>query len=342
MGAPALENGPWNFDVNNDCSETATLDSKRHACWQTKESLAGFSAWSVVASSDSSSVKNIGDASPDLWTAWSNVVFGVGAHSWIILENSVTGEQLCIDCNTADVQQVSILCSATGAFNTDGTTSARPTSSETRDIITAGSRDALGATTLDGIIVHAMISNDSKCTRFTWHQMGTTSNTGDFVVLLEEAVNTPSQWTGSFKRVVYTHGSNISLDTVNTGKSPKELELDLTERMYAYLVDATPYAGWNGSRVTCECLGDLANSAAESIYGNAVYSAFLEGYSVQPIGLFRPYATRGGGIGRLQDVHWAHRAHDTYDTYDGSGSREWIKIGCLLLPWNGTPPLEVL
>ena len=80
MSVPALENGPWVFDVNNDCSESTTENCKRHVCWQTKESMVALSVWSVVASSDSSSVKNIGDASPDLWVAWANVISGTGAH----------------------------------------------------------------------------------------------------------------------------------------------------------------------------------------------------------------------------------------------------------------------
>ena len=184
MTLPVLENGPWVFSVNHDCSESSALNSKRHALWQVKESLVSFDAWSVVASCDSSSVKNIGDGSPDLWTTWANVVFGSGANSWVILENSVTSEQILIHCKTTTVERFDLYYSATGAFNTDGTTTDSPTYTEGFWLAGASNLNAIGSSSINGIVVHAMTSADSKCTRFYLHQRyGTLS--GGYLAVFE-------------------------------------------------------------------------------------------------------------------------------------------------------------
>lgn len=339
MVAPAYTNGPWNFDANNDCSETATLDSKRHALWQTKESLVGFSAWSVVASSDSSTVKQIGDASPDLWTAWSDVVFGVGAHSWCILENSVTGEQLCLDAFSSNTQRVVVAYSPDGVYATDGTTSARPTATYELELAT-DSYDALGSASLDGIIVHAMMSNDSTCTRFVWHQKASTSY-GDFVIILENLVNTPSQWSSTYKRGVYLHSNSVVLGTTNITKSPLLANWD--NQMRVYMVDATPFAGWLLVWPTAECFGDFDTAnAALPLMKQTDYQSLMGGYMISKIGIWRSGTSRSGSMGRLQDLYWANHSHDTYQTFGNpSGLKRWVKIGCLMMPWDGSEPLEV-
>lgn len=338
MSVPALDNGPWTFNVNNDCSEPVLNDTKRHSIWQLKECLKGFSAWSVIASSDSVSVKNIGDASPDLWSAWSNVV-GANpgtAHSWIILENSVTGEQICFDTRGTSYQ-TDVVWSQSGAFNTDGSITNRPTASESQDLCVSST---IVGSSGDGAVVHAMISNDDKCTRWSIHSRDNSSN-GDWFGMLEEVVNTPSVWTGTFKRAGLAIQST-ALSTANTSKSPQAAIFGTTTAAWrAYLADATPYEGWNTCNSTAECWGSFSSDGGRPFFKNGNLQGWLGGFPVSAIGLYRTLIERGGSLGRFQDIYWAHEYHNTYDTYDGVGSREWIKIGGFMLPWNGTQPLEV-
>lgn len=333
MAIPALINGPWVFDVNIDCSEASVADTCKHVWWQIKESLVAL-GWSVVASSDSVSVKNIGDADPDLWVSWSDVISASsGPHSWIIIESPITGEQVLFDRLVAFETRGNSRFSPNGTFNADGTTSAAPTYTFSLGLMSPG-YDFID-TGADGAIVHVMTSNDGKCTRIFVHQKDGTGY-GDAVILLEDPVNTPAAWTGSTKKASYYTAHSTVCSATNTLKSPTVAELStITEPpgiWYAFFPSplsaphATPtYEVFQGSPV---------------FDNNVLHTGLAEGYPIGAIGLYGDHVF-GGGLGKFQDMYWAHGAHDTYDTYDGTGAREWIKLGALLVPWNGSAPVEV-
>jgi hypothetical protein len=79
--------------------------------------------WSVFRSCDGVSV-----SASDLWTDQSKVVWGTGAHAWIVLTNSdfMPGFAFCIDCNYAYWNYVRFEACAAG-YNADGSTTVRPT-----------------------------------------------------------------------------------------------------------------------------------------------------------------------------------------------------------------------
>jgi hypothetical protein len=79
--------------------------------------------WSVFRSCDGVSV-----SASDLWTDQSNVVWGTGAHAWIVLTNSdfMPGFAFCIDCNYTYWSYVRFEACAAG-YNADGSTTTRPT-----------------------------------------------------------------------------------------------------------------------------------------------------------------------------------------------------------------------
>jgi hypothetical protein len=83
--------------------------------------------WSVFRSCDGVSV-----SASDLWTDQSKVVWGTGAHAWIVLTNAdfMPGFAFCIDCNFAYWSYVRFEACAAG-YNADGSTTARPTALST-------------------------------------------------------------------------------------------------------------------------------------------------------------------------------------------------------------------
>ena len=338
MGVPALTKGPWTFSVNHDCSEAAVNDTSSHAGWQIKESLVSFPAWSVIASSDGSSVKNIGEASPDLWTAWSDVQAGSGAHSWIILENSVTGGQLCLDFRTTVEYQVYCLYSATGAFAADGTTSARPTDTESTTIMTNNNFvDNSG----QGAIVHCMICDDDTITRII---VMTRDGAGhaSFFCGLETLTDTPIQWIGTHKQAVIPTNVNVNCTTLPISQAPQAVNYSSASAMAKiYLVDSTPYEGWNSAYYTTEGYRAVLSNVGYPPPGVNLELEWAGGYPVSPIGTFRNVVTRGGSLGIFQDIYWGHTVHTTMDTYPASGAKSWIKFGCFMIPWNGSTPLDV-
>lgn len=340
MSAPAYSKGPWTFSVNNDCSEATISETAQHAWYQVKESLASFSAWSVVASSDSVSVKNIGDASPDLWTDWTtDVVGGTTPHSWILLENSVTGGQLCIDMTSTNEYLGTLLYSATGAFNADGTINARPT--DTESLVLQSAQQWLSSAA-DGAIVNAQICDDDSITRFWIHQRDGALH-GAFFVGLESLGGTiPSEWTGTYKQAVLRPNYNTNMSTNPVLQSPAYGAYDTTSaRLYLYLVDATPYEGWNTAFATGEAYHQMSTGQGDVLTRINVDGEWGGGYPVCAIGTYRNVTTRGGSLGAFQDIYWSHQVHDMLDTYPASGARTWIKCGCFMLPWNGSTPLDV-
>ena len=333
MTAPALENGPWTFNVNNLVTVGGVSEWERRATFKLKEVLASFSQWSVIASTDTATVKNIGDASPDLWVDWEDLV----TDSWIIFENSVTGEQVCFDL-ISDATYITIMWSATGDFGTDGKTDTRPTSTDGVNIASGDSifYSASSYTTS----VNGMVSNDGKCTRlFISQKSSTTYGQCGYMVGFEEVADPNSKWTSTHKRCAFTSADVIASTTPN-GQSPTIGVMD-DLRWNVHLKDVSSEGNYL-VYATCEMYGPMLDpsSSTESLLGHAGGLEWLDGGGVASrIGLWKPTGAKSGPIGRIQDMFFAPSAHNYNSTYDASGSRAWVKIGCFMLPWNGTAPL---
>lgn len=334
MGKPAIDYGPWSFDVNNDCSEVVETDTYNHATVGLKDSLIAHSAWSVVASSDGVSVKNIGDASPDLWTDWTTCIvknLDGYAHSWIILENSTTGEQICIDLNSNSTNRCPIWYSATGSFSDDGTITDRPTATEIVTIYYNNSTPFDSG--LDGAIVHTMVSNDNKTTRAFIYQRDATA-IGSFFLAFEEVRNPCSEWTDTYKRAVYAKTINITVSATPTVQSPKLINFETSGAWKVYLNGT-----WSNCYPTCECFKGFNGNSGDPFYleTDATWSG---NRMVQPIGLFREEIADGGRLGFLGDIYYAPSDLPTYDMSDAT-KQDWIKVGGIMVPWNDTVPLDV-
>jgi len=329
----------WNFSVNHDVSEATLADTCKHGIFQMKEALISFAQWAGVASSNSSSVKNIGDGGDvDLWDAWAtDIVNGAGAHSWVVLENSVTGAQLCFDMLSASVNYIDIVYSATGAFNADGTTSARPTDSES---IYIHDTKLWAPSAMDGMVVNAMCSNDGKITRCYFHETDGASRGGLFFGL-EEMAGVPSQWNSSIPQAVLREDVNVSVATSPTGQTPKVTSFDnTTEQNYMYLEDDTPYEGWNLAYLTTECYHQWSGDQGNPLYEVNSDMDWNDGFPITAMGLFRVTSPRQGGMGAFQDIYLAPEAHQSLTSYPDDASYQWVKWGCFFVPWNGTAPVE--
>lgn len=344
MVAPVIQNGPWTFSVNRvvrASDKILTAEGRREVIYQLKEALVSFAAWSVVASSNAISVKNVGDASPDLWDSYIDVVSApvTNPHGWIVLENSTTGEQLCIDMGMGGTgaYNLTLIYSATGSFSTDGTTGDRPTAAESQ--LGIQNRSVWIHTVVNGAVVHAMISADNKITRWYIHQRNGASSGGWFVGL-EELKDPPAVWTSTHKRCLVSPNVHTTISTAPIGKSPRSwIHLGSGYSPHCYLADTTPSAGWDSVRLTTPCMGYGSNT--DSLFEHTNTLDWGGGYAAGVLGVFNPAVERGGGLGTIQDMYFAPTRHDTYNMYDGVNNKEWIKFGCFMVPWNGTNPVEV-
>lgn len=347
MGLPTLENGPYVFNVNNRFTESNTTNKTLRGILECKNALVALggagSIWSVVASCDSTTVKNIGDASPDLWSELADIVGGSGAHSWCILENGTTGAQLCIDLSNSDERYVHWRYSYGGNFNADGTTSTRPTDSEGTDLKSVSYTTFSSGTGANTIVIHAMCSADHKTTRIFTHEKDSSGNNGGTALCIEEAVNTPSEWTATYKTVLVKFHDHITLSQTSYLKSPLIKEISDAERMVVYMKTAEPYEAWNSVYATCECYGTLDGGVATPIHELNVSLELQGGYPISPIGLYEAASgSNGGSWGRLRDIYFGQRLHDTLSTYPNDASRLWVKFGCFVVPWNGEQPLDAV
>jgi hypothetical protein len=343
MGLPALINGPYIFNVNN-LFYCGTLTVKcQTAIFQMKEILVSLggagSVWSVVASSNATAVKNIGDADPDLWLAYTDIKSG-STHSWVLLENSTTGGQLCLDYSY--LWYMNVLYSPGGTFADDGTTSARPTNTDAKEIITSSILWTTSTSTYINCAIHAMMSADHKTTRlFVQERNSTGSEEGGFTILIEEIINTHPYWISTNKTAILYHYTNVSFSATPFYMFPS-LGLLQSGTFWAFVETEDPYADWDSFYATCEC---YAITGATSGIPDAKLNTslgLLGGFPINPIGCYRPGAvSRGGAIGKFRDIYFAPTDHANLSAYPGDASRQWAKIGALFVPWNGTEPLKV-
>jgi hypothetical protein len=344
MSIPVLQNGPYIFNTNNADTETDVTAKRKKVIWGIKECIIGLGGvgtiWQVVASSDASSVKNIGDADPDLWVTYENVkntIYGTSRNSWVVLENLTNGMQICIDYNSSYLywQRVDIFVSLGGTYSTNGTNANRPSCSDEKTLWT-GSFDQQ-SNQYDSFSIHGMTSANHETLRVFYVAEHDTTAGSYFskAILIEEVTNAPDEWISDPKYLVLT-APTINVSTSPSQQSPRFQ--DVSHKWDAYLETTEPYAGWVTCYETTECYDLISSSQGRVLCNNAVSHDSLGGRPLSVIGLFSNDATRGGSYGRLQDIYFGTTADAMYSTYPADNSRQWIKFGCLVVPWDGSDP----
>lgn len=346
MTAPTLENGPYIFNVNNYFND---YYKEQRILLELKNALVALGGagviWQVVASSDGSSVVNIGGGSPDLWASNSDIINANDGspHSWAILENQTTGGQLCIDCNNSNDNYCTVVYSYGGNFATDGTTSDRPTTTEAGTIASNTYSFWNTSSEYREFVVNVMASADHVTTRWYIHGRSSISGRyGGWFGSIEAVVNAPSGWTSNPKQLTMYYPGNFESETVADYQSPR-LFISDGNSLRCYVETAEPYAGWLSAYMTCECYQDIDETdRAMPLTWNNADQDVIGGYPVCPIGVFRAGGDQGGSLGRLRDIYLAQRTHTTLSTYPADASRTWIKFGAYLVPWNGEVPRDAV
>lgn len=336
MTGPSLQNGPWEFNTNNKIQAASVTVLGRELTFLLKDIVVGFSVWSVVGSSDGNTVKQVGDQSPDLWLTSANVVRSTGAHSWIVLENSVTGEQILLDGRYSSTSNdLYIVHSAPGDFTTSGaTTLVAPTSAQGQVVMSDSYSYIYSSGLPKETVVHGMMSADGKCLRLFHYTQNPGYYSGGALYLFEEVYNPPSSWTSTHKRCVFRPGSIYSSGVYST-QSPRKNEAE-GQNWFCHLKTATPSEGNYAFYATAERYG----ASVYPVYSATVTSALNAGFVVSPIGLFRPDADHGGAVGNLKDIYWKSKGHAFFQCFRGdTGPREWIVLGVFVLPWDGSVPV---
>ena len=344
MSFPALENGPYIFNTNIDCVGVDGADKSKRMLFELKEALVALGGagtiWTSIASCDGVSVLNIDPEEPiqDLWLDKDDVIYGA-THAWCILENSTTGGQLLIDRTNLD-NKLNCKYSPGGLFTNDGTTTVAPTATDAATLVSSAINFHNQA--YIGCVLHVMCSADHKTTRFYFYERGLASyNVGGWMGLIEEVVDTPSQWISTFKTMILYHNITPVWNYIPFQQSPYLDHLD-GMNWNVYLETSEPYAGWIATRCAAFCYGSLGTTQGSIITFINDSLGVQGGYPVSPIWLYSDNSgIHGGWYGRLRDIYFGQYIHKSLTTYPGDGSKDWIKFGALVVPWDGSRPSAV-
>lgn len=181
MPLPSVEK-TYQYDLNNlvlaagsGVTGTDANTDRKDLLWQIKESLTDLTGnwtvpWTVIGSSDSLTSNMTGT---DLWTTAANLIWNIdgSARSWIVIENTGLGLQLCIECCcNANFEGGGIRVYASkvgfGTANggTNGSTTARPTATDNCELRNRFEND-------DGCWSGAA---DGSPRQYRWHIVGST------------------------------------------------------------------------------------------------------------------------------------------------------------------------
>ena len=348
MSYPALEKGPYIFNVNNLYSESSVTNKAKRILLELKNCLVALGGanqiWTVIASSNSVAFVNIGGDEPlDLWDDISDIVFAAGGspHSWCVLENKFTGQQIIIAANPSSYN-CEVYVSPGGLIASDGSTTANPTCADYGGLWYAGYAFTTSNSNYLKFVINVMTSADYTITRFYLHERNvSTGEAGGMIGLMENAQNTPAEWNSDIKFVKLGYGSAPAYSNLMTGKSPTLTFCDGNTLTVRYQT-AEPYDAWINAYPSCECYLSLLSAQAYPLMKNDHVLSLLGVQSANPIGIFNPANPKGGSLGRLADIYLAPALHDTFDTYPADGSNLWVKWGCFMVPWNGTIPVDAV
>lgn len=324
MSLPSLVK-TWNYDVNNVVTHTTTEEQSQKLGYNLKEALVA-AGWSVIASSDKVAVKNVGDASPDLWTDYTKIIREVsGAHSWCAIYNSTLDVTFLIDCLASYDYNYDFYFIG-GTLNADGTTSIRPTSVSgvekfySNKVVAPG--HSYGATQ---VAWHCEWSSDNLAFRFIVRSNG--SQSGSFTLLIQRPSNAPDLW---IDPVIITIESQVNADILWTETHYYNLDTHL-----AALINGVFYNVYISSEAFYN--GDMPASMGIGVNPNDLSSD--NGYLLCPMGLIGVDAGARGSLGRIDDLFWRPLTMVVGDTMPGNGDKTFICFGDWVLPWNGSVPV---
>lgn len=320
MALPTLSR-TWQMNVNQLIPSASAVYHCANILYNIKESLIGFPSnpWVVDASSNGSTFVNVGGANPDTWTSVSVVSSGfTSQNSWIVLRQPVTGFSLCFQSTGDYYPFQGYLYGAGVTFNANGTKTTAPTATGRQTQISNTYWGGDGASVYS--YLHVLHSEDGEATRIFMCR-------GNMIVgfwMVERPLNTPVFWTDS--SVFRAKGSSESTPS--------------NQLTVSNLRDNASSAWANGGTT------QSAYYASEVGGGVSLYDILVNGdeddVNVGFPFIPMPVAVTTDGLrgmrGYASDMWWGSSGRGTSTTYPEDGSRQFVQLGSVIVPWNGSSP----
>lgn len=270
----------------------------------------GSNPWVEVSSCDSTATGT------GKWSAANKLIWGSGAHSWIVLKQTGlggTGCQICIECITNFSWQITVAVSF-GAGFTGGSTTARPTATDEKVLISSGQ---WAPSADNNVVYHVLQSTDGAITRILVNNLNLTWMYCGF----EVPANVVSGWSNPMIAVALGGGSSAA--------NPTYANLSTSSPSWCR-VSGTNYA----LNLTAEAFGGNALPTTQN-YPNDVTSD----YPFYPIGVFSQTAPARGKLATMVDLWWGLSSNTTGDSYPQaavSPNFQFAQFGGIIIPWDST------
>jgi hypothetical protein len=278
-----------------------------------KQFLIGFATnpWTVWGSSDS---VNYSGGGVDYWVDSSDLIWGSGAHSWIVLQQAGIGTNfsICFDLLYTSYQNWTLVVSPVAGF-TGGSASSRPTASD--EVVLVSNSYHGGQTSAFTGKLHVCQANDGSCTRWVLNRGGDCSAFGIFD-------KPKSPFTGWLNPSIFGFKGSISggACSISQWNDTANLKSRVSTNFSLYMT----CEGWQAS------IGSDLGVADED----------SGDWPVMPIGLASETpGYRGHFKGSIYDLWWGPTALNTADTFPENSSRQFVVFDDLIFPWNGSTPL---
>jgi hypothetical protein len=302
-----------------------------------------ITAWTVTQSSDGTTADtndNWNSAITDLiWNTSGN------AHSWCVFQQTglATNFQVCIDLlqtsNGNDGSEITVEISP-GGFNTDGTTTTRPTPTTTNDSVQILDTDWWGSG-----------SNGGAGRAFVWNMWRTEDGEVTYVVIYHadnalglwvfaKPQNPSGSWDGT-QFVCCVEGDNS-----NTVEAPTIVNFYDNARLYTYRADRLSVAA-DPAVTTVNTFNQTTLYMTAATFGGGPFGQELTTtnditgeYAVGAIGLASIEPGFVGRMGSMFDIYWGQDVlGQPADNYPSGGSKIWVQFASIIFPWDGAAPV---
>ena len=302
--------------IGSFCNDTLFWLAKEALQYGTDDIKGGIASWEVLGSSDSSSANMTGT---DLLDIPSKIVQATGNHSWIVLRQPLQGLapnylQVCFDWKNFLSYSMDFIFSI-GAGFTGGTISARPTATD--EVVVFTNTTVLDSTAQSGSCgVNCIKSTDGKVTRMILSRDGVLSTRAFW--MFDELKDVESYWPSKsvlciapLTHIGVTGTSNVFTD--QTGQHSGRMS----------------WASITGNQLTHSGVG--IGTLQKPDFGGA--------WPTFPCGMFIDLGANKGKLGNFHDFWSVPYTVPTgrYFAAHSGGDFEFVNIGGLVFPWNGTP-----
>lgn len=352
MALPTLDK-TWQFTRTGGASTTnkrlistgVPLTDQRQALLQIINDMISFplSPWTVVGSANGAG--SFGMDGVNRWDGLTKLVFATNtgtAHSWIVLQQSgiSTKFQICFDLvnasnlSNADGRYMDLYVSGAAGFGTanggtDGTNTTRPTATDENPYGTTGNANFIdGGSNVTAhtqeTIISTMQSSDGQAFRCLIRLPGSRYSV---YFNCEKPKNPISGWTnpyfGRWTCIVSSSGDQPTYANFNDTSNMRTRVTALGTPTNTGLYVGTE--GFSGAMA-----GQWIVSRNE----------LLDQWELYPTNLYctSPSGARGR-YGKPFDMWWCSTSLSSGETFPSDGSRQFLVVGDIVIPWDGSIPV---